>query len=165
MVQLDIKGFRSGVEHHQRALASEELDIDPSDFDGIEFEAELNREGERILVRYTISGTAHLTCDRTSEPFDLPVAGQHLLLFVPEDRVEQMGEESDDVLGYVPTDEMLDLTVSLRDTLMLAVPTRKIAPGAEDVDIDTEFGTPEADEIDPRWEALRRLSDTPPDAD
>ena len=50
------------------------------------------------------------------------------------------------------------MTEAVRDTLVLAVPARKVAPGAEDLDLPTVFGAPAAEAaIDPRWEALRSL--------
>ena len=48
----------------------------------------------------------------------------------------------------------------MRDTLLLAIPIRKIAPGAEDTEIIQSFGVPvEQNNIDPRWQALAALKD------
>jgi uncharacterized protein len=63
-----------------------------------------------------------------------------------------------------PSDREIDLTDVVRDTLLLAIPQRRIAPGAEDEPIDQEFGASDddADEeapVDPRWSALEELKD------
>ena len=61
-----------------------------------------------------------------------------------------------------PSERLIDLADAVRDTLLLAVPARKVAPGAEDVEIPTVFGAPTAADgtpIDPRWEALRALQE------
>ena len=161
MVRLDIAGFKTGIRNQSFDLEAEDLELDSEEFKGIRLEAELDRQGDRILVRFEIGGTAHLICDRTSEPFSQEVRGTHFLLFVPHDRVEAMGSEADDVIGYEPSDTTLDLGEAARDTLLLSVPVRRIAPGAEDIEIPTRFG--DSEDIDPRWEALKKLSDDPPE--
>ena len=159
MVRLDIGGWKSGTRTQEIDLEPVELDLDSSDFEGIHVDAELERQGDRILVEFEVEGVAHLICDRTSEPFAQEVRGTHFLLFVPHDRVEAMGSEADDVLGYEPSDTTLDVSEAVRDTLLLSIPVRKIAPGAEDIEIQTQFGDSDEEDIDPRWEALRGLSD------
>ncbi|NNE69720.1 MAG: DUF177 domain-containing protein [Rhodothermales bacterium] len=156
MVRLDIGGFKSGGRSLSRELEAAELGLDPNDFEALNVEIELDREGDRILVQFETSGTAHLICDRTSEPFAQEVQGTHTLLFVPHDRVESLSDGSDDVVGFDPTDTSLDVTDAVRDTLLLSIPLRKIAPGAEDLEIPTAFGE-SGEDIDPRWEALRKL--------
>ncbi|PSQ83474.1 MAG: hypothetical protein BRD44_04330, partial [Bacteroidetes bacterium QS_7_67_15] len=64
-------------------------------------------------------------------------------------------------------DREIEITDLVRDTLLLAVPQRQVAPGAEEEELQTAYGAPdeeeEADEeknaIDPRWEKLRALKD------
>ena len=161
MVRLDIAGFKSGERSQQFQLEPADLDLEKDSFTGIRLDAELNREGDRILVSIDIEGTAHLICDRTSELFSQEVRGTHSILFVPHDRVEALGQDADDVGGYEPSDTTIDVAEAARDTLLLSVPVRKIAPGAEDIEIQTSFGNSgsDDDDIDPRWEALRGLSD------
>lgn len=158
MVRFDIGGFKTGGRSLSKDLEAAELELDSEDIRDIHVDIELDREGDRILVQYDVSGTAHLICDRTTEPFAQEVQGTHSLLFVPHDRVESVTDGSDDILGFDPTDTVLDLTVPVRDTLLLAVPIRRIAPGAEDLDIPTSFGDTGQD-IDPRWEVLRKLKE------
>ena len=52
-----------------------------------------------------------------------------------------------------PRQRVLDLTSIARDTLILAIPVRKVAPEAEELQIQTVFGAP-AEESDHRWSAL-----------
>lgn len=156
MVRLDIGGFKSGGRSLSLELEAADLDLETADFEALQVDIELDREADRILLQFETSGTAHLICDRTSEPFAQEVQGTHALLFVPHDRVESLADGSDDVVGFDPTDTTLDVTEAVRDTLLLSVPLRKIAPGAEDLEIPTTFGDSGQD-IDPRWEALRKL--------
>lgn len=156
MVQLDIGGQTNGASAQSIDVAPEELNLDPADFEQIHVDAELDTKGDRILVSLVVSGVAHLICDRTSEPFEQRIEGTHTLLFVPADRVESLESDTDDVRGYEPADLYLDVTESVYDTLLLSVPIRKIAPGAEEAEIPTSFGGSD-ENIDPRWEALKKL--------
>jgi len=63
-----------------------------------------------------------------------------------------------------PSDRELDLTDLVRDTILLSLPQRRVAPGAEDEPINREFGTADEDEetpVDPRWSKLEELKDDP----
>ncbi|MFT5142302.1 MAG: hypothetical protein ACI80V_000833 [Rhodothermales bacterium] len=139
-------------------MAAPGLGLKDTDFENIFVAVEMDREGDRIMVNLEVSGTAQLICDRTSEPFAQEVRGTHSLIFVPYDRVDVLNDGTDDVLGFEPSDTSIDVTEITRDTLVLSVPIRKIAPGAEEIEITTRFGDSGQD-IDPRWEQLRGLSD------
>jgi len=109
-----------------------------------------------------VRATAQLTCDRTLQPYEEPVTGHYSLLFGPPSMVGQEGEEFEEVRPLTPSDRELDLTDVVRDTLLLALPQRRVAPGAEEESIDREFGAPEEEEddpVDPRWDELRKLRD------
>jgi uncharacterized protein len=160
MVRLDIGSWKSGSRPGEIEAPAEDIEVDPERFGTVSVTAEIDREGERIFIRLDVEGTAHLTCDRTLVPFDQPLFGSLALLYVPDDRVEAMADSAGDVCGYDPKQSTIDLTEAVRDTLLLSVPLRHIAPGADDTPIKTSFGTAEeGDTIDPRWEALRGLSD------
>jgi uncharacterized protein len=60
-------------------------------------------------------------------------------IFLPEDEVRGGDEETESVRVLQPDDEEIELGDAVRDTLLLAVPQRKIAPGAEEVEIPTQF--------------------------
>jgi uncharacterized protein len=91
------------------------------------------------------------------------VEGDYSLLFGPPSMVGQEGEEFEEVRPLTSTDNEIDLTDVVRDTLLLALPQRRVAPGAEEEPLDREFGAPDEDEeagddaIDPRWDELRKL--------
>lgn len=65
--------------------------------------------------------------------------------------------KKDSVLPLPKDSNKIDLTDIVRDSLMLAVPVRKIAPGAEELDLPTTFGEATEEDIDPRWKGLEQL--------
>jgi uncharacterized protein len=165
MVTLDVTPFAPGLHELTLEATPEELELDPDTFTDISVEVRLDHREDRTLVLLAPRATATLECDRTLEPFRQRVAGQHSVLFLaPEDFDRRAADPAeDDALRRLPEPGVpLDLTAPIRDTLLLALPSRRVAPGAEDRDIPLVFGAEPEDEgdlIDPRWEALRRLRD------
>lgn len=167
MLTVDVSSLSSGIHHREFTPSATEVELDPTTFDGIEVEAELQYHRDRILVKLAAIATTELTCDRTLEPYEQPVEGEYNLLFGPPEMVGEEGEEFEEVRPLTPSDQEIDLTDVVRDTLLLALPQRRVAPGAEDEPIDREFGAPEGDEedpIDPRWSELEQLKDDDPNS-
>lgn len=165
MVTVDIGTLSSGIHRVTLRPSAEEADLDPTTFDDVEVDAELQCHRDRVLVKLQATATAHLTCDRTLRAYEQLVEGDYSVLFGPASMVGREGEEFEEVRPLDPSDRKIDLTEVIRDTLLLALPQRRVAPGAEEEPIDQEFGGSADDEqeedrpVDPRWSELRKLKD------
>jgi len=162
MLTVDITSLSSGTHQLELAPSAEAAGLDPTTFEEVRVEAELQCHRDRILVTLLATATAELTCDRTLRPYEQPVEGRYSVLFGPPSMVGQEGEAFDEVRPLDPSDREIDLTDVVRDTLLLALPQRQIAPGAEEEPIAREFGAPEEEEdtpVDPRWSELKKLRD------
>lgn len=157
MLRIDIRTLEIGQHEFNLECTLVELDMEPGRMEEIRADVKLDYDGQEALVNIAVSAVAHLVCDRTMERFKLPVKGTYMVLFSPGDVDENTGGE---VRPLAASDEELDITDIVRDTLLLAIPIRKIAPGAEDTEIIQSFGVPvEENNIDPRWQALAALKD------
>jgi uncharacterized protein len=159
MLRIRTTHLKPGVHHVALEPAADELDLDPARFTGVRVNARLDLFGERVLVHFDVEAVATLECDRTLNPFEYPVQGEHTLLFSPPDLIDESEQEIGDVRVLAPTEQEIDLTEAVRDTILLAIPARRVAPGAEDIEIPTQFGAPD-EVVDPRWAALTRLRNT-----
>ncbi len=165
MLTIDITSLSTGIHHVEFAPSASQANLDPTTFSDVQVDAELQYHRDRILVKMHATATAELTCDRTLQPYDEALEGQYNVLFGPPSMVGQEGDEFEEVRPLDASDREIDLTDMVRDTLLLAIPQRRIAPGAEDEPIEREFGgTDDADEddsapVDPRWSALEELKD------
>lgn len=169
MLTVDITSFSSGVYHVERTPSPEAVDLDPEQFHDlhvlVRLDCHRDRHHDRILATVDVQGAATLTCDRTLRAYDEALAGTHTILFGPADQVGTESDAFDEVRPLDPGAREIDLTDIVRDTLLLAIPQRKVAPGAEEEDIPMTFGGDgeaaggESQDIDPRWEALRKLRD------
>lgn len=158
MLRIEITPFEAGMHQVELRPEAEAVDLDPGTFRDIVVDAHLQVQEKRILVVLQASATARLECDRTLKPFDKRLEGSYSVLFATPEFARMDEDAYDDVRAFDPGDTYLDLTDVVRDTLVLAIPQRCIAPGADEIDIETEYGAPVGEDyIDPRWEALRKL--------
>lgn len=159
MLTIDVASLDQGL--HEIALdpGADELELDPETFKDVHVDARLDVSERRILVIFDATATATLECDRTLRPFDMEIGGTHHVIFAPPEFSAFVEDDYDDVRTLGAGDTKIDVTDVVRDTILLAIPQRCVAPGAEEEEIPTQFGAPddEQDEIDPRWEALRAL--------
>ncbi len=156
MFAIEITPLGPGVHELEFAPEAEAVDLDPEKFDDIHLNVRLDVREGRILVILEAGARATLECDRTLRLFDQEIGGTYYMLFAPPEFVEHQEDAYDEVRPLHPSDQEIDLTKVVRDTLLLSIPQRCVAPGAEEAEIETEFGAPE-DGVDPRWEALRKL--------
>jgi len=158
MLSIDIAPLALGRHSFTLYPEAEALELDASAFQDIEVGLELDRMDDRVLVTIHAEATATLECDRTLEPFQQDVEGTYQVYFAPPHFFGSAERaEEDEAMRVLPAGETeLDLTQEVRDTLVLALPTRRISPKAEAMELPTQFGGG-GETIDPRWEALRQL--------
>ena len=160
MLRVRIASLPLGLHEETLRPTAEDLNVDPAMFSDIDVDLRLDVGEQRVLARFVASATAHLECDRTLAPFEQEIEGEHAVLFTAE-----AGEDDEDVLPFPADATDIDLTDPVRDTLLLAVPTRRVSPEAEAAEIPTAFGGPAEDEpADDRWAALQALRDDTSDS-
>jgi len=162
MLTIDVPSLDQGTHHVSFSPSPEEANVDPDTFTQIQVEVELQYHRDRILVKLRAAATAELTCDRTLKEYEQRVQGRYSLLYGPPSMVGQEGEEFEEVRPLQATDTEIDLTDVVRDTILLALPQRQIAPDVDDEPVEKTFGSSEEDDtapVDPRWSKLQELRD------
>ncbi len=108
-------------------------------------------------------GTVQLACDITNESFGHPIENEIKVLV-------KFGESYDDSDGDVIAIPMHDYNFNVAqliyEDVMLSIPMKKISPNISDEDLENlEKFSPKIEEdqedhdLDPRWEALKKLKD------
>ena len=155
MLKIDLRTLEIGRHEFNLASTTEELGVEPDLMRDIRADVQLHYDGSDAIIMLDVSAIAQLTCDRTLVKFEMPLKGQYTVVYSPN---EADPDSDDEVRRLTASDNEIDITDFVRDTLLLAIPVRKIAPGAEDADFRTTFGeTVEESKVDPRWEALASL--------
>lgn len=156
MVTINIATLPEGMHDVVLEPVAEDLELEADRFEAIRIDARLNYFDGRVLADLEVAATATLECDRTLQLFKKRIKGRYTTLFAPEQDPEREHDAFEDVRVLDPWDREIDLTDVVRDTLLLSIPVRCVAPGAEEMEIQTKYGDAES-EIDPRWEALAKL--------
>ena len=159
MLRIAITPLSSGLHEVSLEPTPEDLDLDGRTFHDIHVDVRLDVQRDRVFAEFRTRALATLICDRTLKPFEQEVTGAYQVLFAPPSIAEADEDEWEDVRPLLPNDTHIDLTLPVRDTLMLSLPARRVAPGAEEDEIPLHFGALGEDDVDPRWEALRKLRD------
>jgi uncharacterized protein len=125
-----------------------------------------------INMAFEINGHVVLTCDRSLDEFDFPIDISENLRFRfgPEN-----AELAEDLLQIVPETQTINIAQHLYDYILLSVPMKKLHPRflTEDTDPEADsiliFSTKTGNDTDeednddpgndPRWDALKNISD------
>lgn len=118
-----------------------------------------------IETEFKISGAAHLTCDRSLEPFDFPIESKSKIVFKYG---EEYQEITDEIIVIARDTATLELGQYIYEFIALGIPLKKLHPKFKDELEDDSEGkivyTSEAaeekkdeEETDPRWNILKKL--------
>lgn len=117
-----------------------------------------------IEVHFNISGQARLVCDRSLEPFDYPLEIDKKMIFKYGDEESEL---SDQIIVIRHDRVTLDLGQYIYEFIVLEIPMKKLHPKFENFEEEDNEGkmvyssSPDedsgGDDVDPRWEQLKKL--------
>lgn len=127
----------------------------------------LDKKNNFLELEFKLEGNVELNCDLTNEPFNQEIKGESAVIV-------KFGEEydySDDEVWVIPHGEhMLNVAQMIYEMTLLALPLKRVHPDVESgkshsemlsllnqYSIENEEDQTDKVEIDPRWEALKKL--------
>lgn len=140
-------------------------------------EVSLDKRETFLEAGFNIRGTARLVCDRSLEPFDYPIHTRRKVVFKYGDQDEEI---TDEIMIIQRDTAWIELGQYIYEFIALSIPLKKLHPRFQDEagedddnegrivytsggtdDDDTSGHTDENgkdnDDIDPRWNALKKL--------
>ncbi len=167
-LEFNIVEIPEGESHRELELGEDEIDLSPYEFQGGEIQLKFYRALQFIRVNFHVETDVELVCDRSLEDYTQPIEADYEILFKVDVR-EEKADENGAVKSFNFSSNTLSIGDEVRDTLMLNIPMQKLHPRFLDedgvpMDFETKkFGnvekSDEQDQIDPRWEALKKLKD------
>lgn len=156
MVQIDISTMSAGLHEVVLRPCAADLGLSEDEFDAVVVQVRLDVGDQQILAQLEVSADARLTCDRTLVPFTQRLSGRFTIVFTR--KAANSGDSNETVRFLDSTARDLDITEETRDTILLAVPLRKVAPEAKEAALVLSYRDDAAEAVvDPRWEALQQL--------
>ena len=128
----------------------------------IDVEVFLNKHTTFLEFEVKVDGKVELVCDITNDSFDHSIENQIGILV-------KFGEEYDDseedVVTILTNDHAFNVAHLIYENVSLSIPMKKVSPNISDEDLAIleKFSPKEIEEeeheVDPRWEALKKLKD------
>lgn len=126
---------------------------------------QLNKQSTMLELEMTATGSVHVDCDLTGEPFDQPIEASLGLVVKFGDK---FNNEDDEILIIPHGEHQIDIAQYIYEMLVLAVPTKRVHPGVSDgslksdvlkrlEDLQPRESIDNKDKTDPRWDALKNL--------
>ncbi len=168
LFKLPFAGLKEGLHHFNLNITSTFFDA----FNYTEFHdaalvahIELNKKATMLEIQFSISGTLNVSCDVTNEPFNLTIQPTHNLVVKFGDT---FNDENEHLLILPHGTHQLDLAQTLFETVVLAVPQKRVHPGIENGSLQSDLidrleelhpkeSNKEPETTDPRWDALKKL--------
>ena len=124
---------------------------------------EIERIGEEIFLKSRLQTVADLVCDRCLDEYQLNVDETVDIILTHDSDLTEREEE--DIYLIPPANDEVDITDSVRQSLILAVPFKKICNEACKglcpkcgVNLNREQCDCTHEHLDPRWAALKDIS-------
>jgi len=154
-----------------------DFDIDNKFFEYFEYEdfndsclkvdVEFVKKSTLLELHFEVSGTVNINCDVTNEPYDQALQNEFDLVVKFG---EEYNDENIDILIISHGEYEINIQQYVYELIVLAIPTKRVHPGVEDGTLDSEIlerlealSPKEKDikedqeEIDPRWNTLKKL--------
>lgn len=121
----------------------------------------LEREERMLILNFDIDGSVEVVCDRCLDLYDQVIHGEEHLFFKFGD---DFHEESDEIIVIQGSGNKIDVGHYIYEFINLLLPYRLVHPDNENGESgcnkeflqELEEQIPH-DEVDPRWEALKKL--------
>jgi uncharacterized metal-binding protein YceD (DUF177 family) len=140
------------------------------DFNDVNIKAELVFEKKSTFLElyFEIVGGVNVNCDITNEPYDQMVEGEFKLVVNFGD---VYNDEFEDILIIPHGEYELNVAQYIYELIILSMPAKRVHPGVEDGTLNSDIlkrleelspkslGEKEktSEEIDPRWNTLKKL--------
>jgi len=146
----------------------EDFDYDEFENSDIKVNVVLDKKSTMLELAFKHKGTVQVPCDLTGELFDLPVKGK---IKVVVQFGEQFNNDNEELLILPHGEHQIDIKQYVFEMIALSVPLKKVHPGIKDGSLkspaldklkelmvnDQKKEVIKEEEIDPRWEKLKKL--------
>lgn len=159
-----IQELPEGKSTRELTLKGDDLAFENLDLKKASMKVDFNRTDHFVQVHFTVNCIVNLVCDRSLDIFDYPVTASYLIIY-KADEIEESEDENSAFRMISSKDLTVNIKDEVRDTILLNLPAQRLHPRFYDAEgnvIDFEpkvFGASDKEdsEIDPRWEALKKL--------
>lgn len=149
----------------------EQLDYSEVQNGRLTVNVDFEKKATMLIVNFDIDGQVELMCDKCTDDFNLPIAGQEELIYKFGE-----GESNDEKILIIPEHEIeIDLSHPIYELTSIVIPSKRVHPEGEcnqemleamdnylmveedEIEISEDSIEDEETSVDPRWAALKKL--------
>lgn len=127
----------------------------------IEVKISLEKRDSVFVLLFYIDGIIKLACDRCLDTYSQEIFGDYRLIIQLDGIINQDNDNDDDIISIPRNSDYIDVSKPIYDYILLSIPIQRTHPKKEDCaqDILERFNDSkqENQDIDPRWDALKKL--------
>jgi len=164
-------GLKLGSHHFDYQIDNKFFEhFEYDDFQDADIQVDIVLEKKTTLLEFLfkVSGHVIVNCDLSNEPYKQPIDGEYKLVVKFGD---EYNDELEDILIVSHGEYEINVSQYIYETIILAMPAKRIHPGIADGTIDSEIlkkleelrpknleeKEAASEEIDPRWNTLKKL--------
>jgi len=145
----------------------DEFEFDEFNGASLKINLVLNKKTTLLELHYEVSGTINVNCDITNEPYNQDINTDFDLVVKFGD---EYNNENEDILIIPHGEYEINIAQYIYELIVLSVPTKLIHPGVIDGTLNSEIlekleelsprdldDNNKNEEIDPRWNTLKKL--------
>jgi uncharacterized metal-binding protein YceD (DUF177 family) len=127
----------------------------------------LEKKTTLLELQFVVQGHVNIQCDLTNEPYNQPIAAEFNMVVKFG---SEYNDDNEDILIIPHGAYEINVAQYIYELVVLSVPSKRIHPGVEDGTLNSDIletlntlrpesaeNTPSNNDIDPRWEALKKL--------
>lgn len=120
---------------------------------------DLEKMSNMLILQFKAKGSTRVSCDRCGDDFDLPIkTSERLIVKFGEEDFEQ----TEEIIVLHRDAHEIDVSQEIYEMLVLSLPNKRVHPrksdcNAEAIERLNSFKSNEDTNIDPRWDALKKL--------
>jgi len=159
-------GLKEGIHHFEYKIENqffEAFEYDDYLNSKVFVNLELIKKTTLLEFNFSVKGSLEIACDVSNEPFDQPIKG---MLNIVVKFGEEYNDDNEEILIIPHGEYQINVAQFIYEMIVLAVPSKRIHPGIEDGTLQSpvlkkleelQYKDKKSDEIDPRWEELKKL--------
>jgi uncharacterized metal-binding protein YceD (DUF177 family) len=168
---VEFKGLKEGLHEFEYEIEDkffEHFDQDLVSIGNLEVKVDFEKRNTFLKLYFNIKGWVELTCDRCLDDYRQKVKQQSELLVKFD---ENNYEDDDEVIWLLPEEHKINLAQLIYEYIVLGIPMKHVHPDKKNGESGCnpemierinnqslrEEEENEEKEIDPRWEALKKL--------
>lgn len=165
--ELSFFGLKEGIHHFKYEIGNQFFEA----FNYNEFfdanilvDLEFIKKSNLLELHFTANGTVNVACDVSNESYDQPIAGD-LRIVVKFGDV--YNDDNEEILIIPHGEHQINVAQFIFEIIVLSVPKKRIHPGVKDGSLKSDIieklkelqpkAKKNLNEIDPRWEDLKKL--------